>query len=297
MKPFPPPLPAPVANSADRSGIRFDDAEAYERGMAPWSRLAGAAFLAWLAPPAGLRWLDVGCGTGTFSALIAEQCAPIELQGVDPGEAQLAIARRRGDVQGTFLRGDAMALPFADRRFDAAVMALVVFHLPDPAKGVAELARVARPGGSVAAYAWDVLGGGFPFEPIWQETRAAGSTPQLPRRADAAGIEALRGLWTAAGLEAVETREIVVERTFATFEDYWATSTITAAMRPPLEAMSAEQRAKLKERVRAWLPADSMGRVTWRARANAVKGCVAGSAERGNQQANQRGPVPIVAAN
>jgi SAM-dependent methyltransferase len=255
--------------------IRFEDGDAYERGMSPWSRLAGQTFLEWLAPRAGLRWLDVGCGTGTFAGLTAERCAPIEVQGVDPSEAQLAIARMRRSAQGArFLRGDAMALPFERQRFDVAVMALVIFFVPDPAKGAAEMARVVRPGGLVAAYAWDVLGGGFPFDPIWQETRAAGATPLLPPNPSVGGMEALHGLWTAAGLEAVETREIVVERTFSTFEEYWTTSTITGGVRPPLEAMSAEERASLKARVRARLPTDSMGRVTWSARANAVKGHV-----------------------
>jgi SAM-dependent methyltransferase len=256
--------------------IRFEDGEAYERGMSPWSRLAGQMFLKWLAAPAGLRWLDVGCGTGTFAGLIAERCAPIEVQGVDPSEAQLAIARmRRGPDGSRFLRGDAMALPFERQRFDAAVMALVIFFVPDPAEGAAEMARVVRPGGLVAAYAWDVLGGGFPFDPIWRETRAAGVAPLLPPNPSAGGIEALRGLWTAAGLEAVETRAIVVERTFPTFEEYWTTSTITGGVRPPLETMSAEERDRLKARVRARMPTDSSGRVAWSARANAVKGYVA----------------------
>lgn len=256
--------------------IRFDDGDAYERGMSPWSRLAGQTFLEWLAPRAGLRWLDVGCGTGTFAELIAERCAPIEVQGVDPSEAQLAIARMRPGARGaTFLPGDAMALPFEKHRFDAAVMALVIFFVPDPAKGAAEMARVVRPGGLVTAYAWDVLGGGFPFDPIWEETRAAGLTPLLPPNPSAGGMEALRGFWTAAGLEAVETREILVERTFSTFEEYWATSTITGGVRPPLEAMSVEQRDELKARVRARLPTDCMDRVTWSARANAVRARVA----------------------
>jgi ubiquinone/menaquinone biosynthesis C-methylase UbiE len=254
--------------------IRFEDGDAYERGMSPWSRLAGQTFLDWIAPRAGLRWLDVGCGTGTFAGLIAERCSPYEVQGVDPSEGQLAIARQRGRGA-AFLRGDAMALPFGHRRFDAAVMALVIFFVPDPARGVAEMARVVRPGGLVAAYAWDVLGGGFPFDPIWQETRAAGVTPLLPPNPSAGRRDALSSLWSAAGLEAVETREIVVERTFATFEDYWATSTITGGVRPALEAMSAAEREKLKERVRARLPADPGGRVSWRARANAVQGRVA----------------------
>jgi SAM-dependent methyltransferase len=258
------------------TGIRFEDGDAYERGMSPWSRRAGETFLAWLAPGTGLRWLDVGCGTGAFAALIAERCAPNEVQGVDPSEAQLAMARMRWRAQGTvFLRGDAMALPYEPQLFDAAVMALVIFFVPDPSKGVAEMIRVVRPGGLVAAYAWDVLSGGFPFDPIWQEIRAAGGRPLLPPNPSAGGLEALCALWTAAGLEVVETREIAVERTFATFEDYWATSTITGGVRPSLEAMSVEKRNKVKAQVRAGMPTDPTGRVSWRARANAVKGRVA----------------------
>jgi ubiquinone/menaquinone biosynthesis C-methylase UbiE len=255
--------------------IRFEDGDAYERGMSPWSRLAGETFLEWLAPRPWLRWLDVGCGTGTFAELIAERCNPTEVQGVDPSEGQLAIARAlRGARSTTFLRGDAMALPSEPQRFDAAVMALVIFFVPDPARGVAEMARVVRPGGWVAAYAWDVLGGGFPFDPIWEETRTAGVAPLLPPNPHAGELEVLRGLWTAAGFEAVETREIVVQRTFSTFDEYWATSTITGGVRPPLEAMSVEERHKLKARVDARMPPDPEGRVTWSARANAVKGRV-----------------------
>jgi SAM-dependent methyltransferase len=255
--------------------IRFDDGGAYERGMAPWSRLAGETFLAWLAPSHRLRWLDVGCGTGSFAALISERCDPIEIQGIDPSEGQLAVAHMRSGISAaTFLAGDAMSLPFAQDRFDAAVMALVIFFVPDPAQGVAEMARVVQPGGLVAAYAWDVLGGGFPFDPVWQGIRAAGGTPILPPNPSVGELESLRDLWTGAGLEAVETREIVVERTYSSFEDYWTTSTITGGMRPSLEAMPASDRDKLKARVQALLPADSMGRVTWRARANAVKGHV-----------------------
>lgn len=256
--------------------IRFEDGDAYDRGMSPWSRLAGQTFLEWLAPRPGLQWLDVGCGTGTFTELITERCAPAEVQGVDPSERQLAIARMRQDAQNVaFRQADAMALPFEPQRFDAAVMALVIFFVPDPAKGTAEMARVVRPGGLVGAYAWDVLGGGFPFEPIWEATRVAGIAPLLPPNPSAGEMESLRRLWTAVGLEAVETREIVVERTFSTFEDYWATSTITGGVRPPLDAMPVEERDKLKARVRDRMPADSLGRVRCSARANAVKARVA----------------------
>ena len=57
--------------------IRFEDGEAYERGMSPWSRLAGQMFLKWLAPPAGLRWLDVGCGTGRHALRLAAAGAQV----------------------------------------------------------------------------------------------------------------------------------------------------------------------------------------------------------------------------
>jgi SAM-dependent methyltransferase len=255
--------------------IRFDDGAAYERMMGTWSRLAGPVFLDWLAPPAGLRWLDVGCGSGAFTEQIVERCRPAEVQGIDPSEQQLAFARARpGAAIAKFQRGDAMALPFNNQSFDAAVMALVIFFLPDPAKGVAEMVRVNRPGGVAATYAWDMLGGGFPLEPILAEIRALGVTHQPPPSDAASKMEALRALWTAAGLEAVDTREIAVERTFANFDDFWTTSLSGSSVGRTVATMTPENVAILKTRVRERLPADATGRITCSARANAVKGRV-----------------------
>ena len=255
--------------------IRFDDGAAYERGMGSWSLLAGQIFLDWLVPPKGLRWIDVGCGSGAFTELLVQRCAPAETQGIDPSEAQLAFARTRPAARvANFLQGDAMALPFEDGRFDAAVMALVIFFVPDPAKGVAEMARVVRPGGTVAAYAWDMAGGGFPFEPIHAELRALGVTPSQPPSPDAARMEMLRDLWTEAGLEAVETRAISVRRTFNDFEDFWNSSTITGSIRPALADMAASEVEQFKGRVRARLSADASGPVMHQACANAIKGRV-----------------------
>ena len=142
--------------------IRFDDAVAYERYMGKWSQLVGEAFLDWLAPPSGLRWLDVGCGNGAFTERIVERCAPLSVDGIDPSEEQLAYARSRPALHDAQFRpGDAMAPPFDDDAFDAAVMPLVIFFVPDPARGVAEMARVVRAGGIVTAYAWDMPGNGF----------------------------------------------------------------------------------------------------------------------------------------
>jgi ubiquinone/menaquinone biosynthesis C-methylase UbiE len=119
--------------------IRFDDGAAYEQMMGIWSRLAGEIFLDWLALPAGLRWVDVGCGNGAFTELIVGRCSPVEVQGIDPSEGQLAFARTRPSSRvAKFHQGDAMALPFADGGFDAAVMALVLVFVPDPAKASAK---------------------------------------------------------------------------------------------------------------------------------------------------------------
>src|SRR3954471_9469127 len=107
--------------------IRYDDGAAYERMMGAWSRIAGESFLDWLAPPPGRRWIDIGCGSGAFTELLVERCAPAEVQGIDPAEGQLAFARTRPGLRMAELRlGDAMALPFPADRFDAAVMALVL---------------------------------------------------------------------------------------------------------------------------------------------------------------------------
>jgi len=253
--------------------IRFEDGAAYERMMGVWSRLAGDVFLDWLAPRPGLRWIDVGCGTGAFSELLIERCAPAEVQGIDPSEAQLAFARTRPAARlAQFRQADAMALPFPEGKFDAAIMALVIFFVPEPAKGVAEMARVVGPGGIVAAYAWDMLGGGYPGQPFHAEMRAMGLQLLLPPSADASRIDVLGKLWTGAGLDAVETREITVSRTFADFDEFWTLNSTSPNIGQSIAAMSSAEAEQLKAGVRARLPADSAGRITCAGRANAVKG-------------------------
>jgi hypothetical protein len=151
-------------------------------------------------------------------------------------------------------------------------MALVIFFVPDPAMGVAEMVRVVRPGGMIAAYAWDILGGGFPLEPIRIEMRAIGLTPRDPPSVEASRIATMRKLWSAAGLEEVETREIEVARTFADFEDFWTTSLMGSSIVPMIAAMTPKDVEQLKMRVQARVPADGAGRITYGARANAIKG-------------------------
>jgi SAM-dependent methyltransferase len=225
--------------------------------------------------PKGLKWLDVGCGNGAFTELLVEQCAPVSVHGIDPSEEQLAFARKRPALRvAQFDPGDAMALPFSDDAFDVAVMPLVIFFVPDPVRGVAEMVRVVRPGGAVAAYAWDMPGGGFPYAALHEEMRELGTGLPAPPSPHASRVEAMQELWTGAGLDAVETRQIAVQRTFADFDDYWMTIQGGASVGLKLAAMTPQQAALLKARMRERLPADPAGRITYGARANAVKGCV-----------------------
>jgi ubiquinone/menaquinone biosynthesis C-methylase UbiE len=255
------------------SAIRFDDGAAYERMMGKWSRLIGGAFIDWLSPPPNLRWVDIGCGNGAFTQLLVERCVPIAVEGVDPSEGQLAFARKRLTTPvAMFRQGDAMALPFPDGTFDAAVMALVVFFIPDPARGVAEMVRVVRPGGLAAAYIWDIVSGGGPVEVIVTEMKRMGYRPPRAPQAEASTPEGLHALWMGAGLVELDAQVIRARRTFDDFEDYWSTTISAPNLAPMLTAMATADVAHLKSRVRAQTPIEACGRVSIEARANAIVG-------------------------
>jgi SAM-dependent methyltransferase len=256
--------------------IRFDDGAAYEEFMGKWSRLAGDTFLRWLAPPDRRCWVDVGCGNGAFTEMLVDRCAATQVEGIDPSAEQLAFARERLATRPVrFQVGDAMALPYVSAGFDAAVMALVIFFVPDPAKAVAEMARVVRPGGSVSSYAWDILGGGFPFHVLQEEMSALGPAPIWPPSVEASRMETLRALWSEAGLVRIETLEISVERTFDDFDMFWRIAQTGPRLLPRIAAMSPAERQQLQDRLRARLVPDASGRITCSARANAIRGEVA----------------------
>ena len=256
--------------------IRFDDGAGYEQMMGKWSRLAGDVFLDWLQAPAGKHWVDIGCGNGAFTELLIERCAPSAVSGIDPSEGQLAYARERpGCRQAVFQQGDAMSLPYADGSFDAAVMALVIFFVPDPAKGVAEMLRVVKPGGLVSAYVWDILAGGFPLVAIQEQMRAIGKIPMLPPSSEVSRKQALHETWVAAGLRAVETTEIKVQRTFDDFENYWQIAMVGSSVGPTIKALPAPDYEALKTSVQQSVEHGSKGGpIVISARANAVRGFV-----------------------
>ena len=136
------------------------------------------------------------------------------------------------------------------------------------------MTRVVCPGGTVAAYAWDMVGGGFPYEALQVEMRAMGVTVPSAPSPDASRLDVLQSLWTGAGLEAVDTREIGAQRTFADFDDYWTTILTAPSMGPKLAAMAADEVADLKAKMRSRLPTEASGRITCSARAHAVRGRV-----------------------
>ena len=254
--------------------IRFDDGASYERMMGVWSRLVGDIFIDWLAPRSGLRWIDIGCGNGAFTELLVDRCAPAEVQGIDPSEGQLAFARTRPAARvAVFSRGDAMALPFAEDRFDAVVMALVIPLVAEPAKAVAEMVRVAAPDATVATYVWDLVGGRSPVELIEAELRALGVVlPRMPS-IGASGIDTLRDLWTTAGLDTIETRELTVRRAFADFDDFWTANLLNPRISPAVAAMPSGELERIRARVQEQVPPDdATGVITYTATANAIKG-------------------------
>jgi len=143
--------------------------------------------------------------------------------------------------------------------------------VPEPAIGVAEMCRAVRSGGTVAAYHWDILGGGFPLADIGAEMLALGVAPQMPPSVSASSIEASASLWQNAGLHQVRTCQISVQRRFDSFDDYWNSAASSNTLRPMFSALSAERLELAKSNVRRRLKA-SDGALNVSARANAVCG-------------------------
>src|SRR5207253_2778116 len=104
---------------------------------------------------------------------------------------------------------------------------------------------VIDPSAEQLAYAWDMFGGGFPYDALHAEMRAIGVAVPVPPSRDASRMDVMRELWTRAGLDGVGTREITVQRTFADFDNYWTTVLGGPSVGPQLAALSSEDRARL----------------------------------------------------
>jgi SAM-dependent methyltransferase len=253
----------------------------YEQYMGRWSRRVAPLFLDWLGLPPGLRWLDVGCGTGALSAAILDRCAPIALTGVDPSAGVLETARENLTGRAQLHQGDATAIPLGDGAVDAAVCGLVLNFVPDPLAALAEMARVAVPGGTIAGYVWDYGGTMELMSQFWDA--AAELNPRAPTMAEGAGFalcrpKALEALFVAAGLAGIAVTAIDIPTPFVDFDDYWQ-AFLGGVGQAPAYAMSldAGARERLRERLRGRLPSAADGSIALRARAWAVRGTVAGT--------------------
>jgi SAM-dependent methyltransferase len=251
--------------------------EGYERYVGRWSRQVAPKFLEWVALPSGLRWLDVGCGTGALTRAIIDHSAPMRVVGVEPSEGFLAAARAQitSDVA-EFRLGGGEQLPAQDGEFDAVVSGLVLNFIPDQAKAVAEMRRVAREGGTVAAYVWDYAEGMQLMRHFWDAAVALNpSADELDeaRRFPICRPEPLAGLFKAAGLHDVETAAIEVPTVFRNFDDYW--SPFLAGQGPApgyCMKLSEPDRAALRERIQKSLPVGADGSIRLTARAWGVRG-------------------------
>ena len=253
----------------------------YEPYVGRWSRLVAKEFVAWLALPAQQAWLDVGCGTGALSETILERTSPRSVTGIDPSAGFIEYARAHiSDPRATFEVGDAQALPLAAAQFDVAVAALVLNFVPRPQRAVAEMARIVKPGSTVAAYVWDYAGKMELMRHFWAAAVALNQAAlelDEGRRFPLCQPAALESLFTAAGLIDVAVRAIDVPTQFRDFDDYW-TPFLGGQAPAPGYAMSLSEadRVALRERIRAGLPFEADGSIKLVARAWAVRARVPG---------------------
>ena len=248
----------------------FPDGRAYDLAMGRLSRVAGARFLDWLSLPDGLRWLDVGCGTGSFTELILDRNAPGGIAAIDPSREQIAFANGKPSASRVkYRQGDATSLPFGDGEFDVAVMALVIQYVPDPARAMSEIARVVRPGGTVAAYVWPGPEDGHPMRLLNEALKSVGGPPRNRPGNQVRTIDSLVALFHGAGLTGIDSQAIDIAIEFEDFEDCWSSQSAMVTL-----GMNAADTDRLKAALRKRVPADETGRIAYDARANAIRGRV-----------------------
>ena len=250
---------------------------AYEPYVGRWSRLVARGFLNWLNVPAKSRWLDVGCGTGALCQTILDSAIPGSVTGIDRSEGYVAFAREQvQDERARFEAGDAQTLPVEAEAYNAVVSGLVLNFIPQPRQAVAEMARAARPKSVVAAYVWDYASKMQLMRHFWNAATALDTAAydlDEGRRFPICQPDPLRELFQSAGLRDVQVRPIDIATDFQDFDDYWSPFLGGQGPAPSYaKSLSDEQRAALRERIRAGLPFALDGSIPLVARAWAVRG-------------------------
>jgi SAM-dependent methyltransferase len=216
-------MTSPPPPDAGPSSSGFQDADAYDRLMGRWSRRLAPLLIGFGGLADAERVLDVGCGTGSLTFALPAFADLAGVTGIDATGPFVAAARaRNADPRITFDLGDARALPYADASYDRAYSSLVLHFVPDPARAVAEMRRVVRPGGTVAAAVWDNYGG-QPFTRIlWDIAGVLDPALERPYFRPLNGPGEMAEAWRGAGLEGVEETSLTIRMEFASFGDYWA---------------------------------------------------------------------------
>lgn len=200
-----------------------DVAEAYDHHVGRYGAQLAAGLIDVAGVRRGQRALDVGCGPGPLTFALAETLGPENVAAVDPSEPFVEACRARVPGADVCI-GAGERLPFADGSFDAVLAQLVVQLMDDRGAGVREMARVAIPGGTIAACVWDSQR--MPLlRSFWDAALEAAPERAAAiddgRRVGYEGPEELGALFEESGLADVSTGELLVDANYESFDDLW----------------------------------------------------------------------------
>lgn len=267
----------------DSAKVTWGSGDAYELYVGRWSRPVAWEFLKWLNVEPGLRWGDVGCGTGVLAECILLGWGPTSIIAIDRAEGFIRAARERvEDRRVQFDLGDALALAWPANSCDATVSGLVLNFVPNPTAMATEMVRVTRPGGTVGVYVWDYGGGMQMLRHFWDATVQINPHDSKLDQAERFPIcrpEPLETLFREVGLNSISVRAIDVATVFRDFDDYWTPFLGKQGAAPTyLAGLDAVARDRIRDTLKARLAAAADGSIALTARAWAVQGKVMAAA-------------------
>jgi SAM-dependent methyltransferase len=248
---------------------RWDGGNNYDIFMGRWSRLVASEFVRSLGAQPGLRWLDVGCGTGALTEAIVSDADASAVSGVDPSRQFAELARQRLGDQVDLRVASGEDLPFVSGSFDVVASGLALNFIPDPVGALREWSRVAAAGGLVSVYVWDYAEGMELLRVFWDaviDMDASASEYDEANRFPMCQPEPLADLFRTAGLSDVSTSRIEVRTQFASFDDYWDPFLSGQGPAPTyVSNLNASNRHQIRERLRNSFSSDGSLDLTARA--------------------------------